>query len=288
MTIGYDGDILERSLKTADALSCFQIDFADIRARAPRLKWIHIIGAGIEHLLPLEWLPHGVQLTNSSGVHGRRATEYAATAIMMLNNRIPELITHQRARRWQQCFNSDLGGKTLLIIGVGRIGGEAARWAKSMDMRVLGVRRTGRSHRYVDEMHRPEYIAKLLPQADFVLASTPLTKATRGLLGKREISLIKAGAGLANLGRAEVVDYDALRKRLACGEMSAVLDVFSPEPLPRSSPLWNTPNLIITPHCGSDDTEYYAARVLDLVFENVARRLARKRLVNRVRRTLQY
>ena len=94
VTIGYSGDKLERALKTADALFCWKINFRGIEKRAPNLKWIHIHGAGVEHLLPLDWLPTGMKLTNSSGVHGRRAIEYAATAILMLNNRIPELVTH--------------------------------------------------------------------------------------------------------------------------------------------------------------------------------------------------
>ena len=288
ISVGYGGEFLERSLKTCDALFCWKIDFTRIAQRAPRLKWIHIHGAGVEHLRPLDWLPRGVRLSNSRGVHGRRAVEYAAMAILMLNNRVPELVTHQRARRWQQCFNSNVEGKTLLIIGVGHLGGGVARWAKSMDMRVIGVRRSARGHRHVDEMHGPERLGVLLPRADFVLVSAPLTNATRHLIGAKELARLKHGAGLLNFGRAEVVDYDALRARLERGELSAVLDVFDPEPLPRSSPLWSTPNLIITPHCGSDDSNYYAARTLDMLLDNLDRFMDGRRLINLVSRKHQY
>ena len=288
VTIGYGGDNLEKSLSRANALFCHRIDFRRLAERAPQLQWIHIHGAGVDHVMPLDWLPEGVKLMNSSGVHGRRATEYAATAIMMLNNRIPELATHQYARRWQQCFNSNIGGKTLLILGVGKIGGDIARWAKTMDMKVLGIRRTGGRNRYVDEMYTTDKLHKLLPRADFVLVAAPLTDETEGLVGKKELDLLKPGAGLVNYSRARVVDYDHLRKKLTRGEISAVLDVFDPEPLPKSSPLWKTPNLIITPHCGSDDTDYYTPRTLDVIFNNVRRHLSGKRMTNIVSRTLQY
>jgi phosphoglycerate dehydrogenase-like enzyme len=148
--------------------------------------------------MPLDWLPPGVQLTNSSGVHGRRAIEYAATAILMLNNRIPELVTHQHARRWKQCFNSNIGGKTLLIIGVGRIGGGVARWAKSMDLHVIGVRRSERAHRHVDEMHPPRALRRLLPRADFVMVTAPLTRETHHLVGERARARLKPPAAHGN------------------------------------------------------------------------------------------
>jgi len=288
VTIGYDGDVLEKHLPKADVLFCHRLNVENIEERAPKLKWIHIHGAGVEHLMPLDWLPDGMTLMNSSGVHGRRATEYAATAILMLNNRIPELVTHQQAGRWQQCFNSNIGGKTLLIIGVGKIGGDIARWAKSMDMTVLGIRRTGGRNRYVDEMHTTDKLRKLLPRADFVLVAAPLTRETEGLMGKKELDLLKPGAGLVNYSRARVVDYGHLIKKLKRGEMSAVLDVFDPEPLPSTSPLWKTPNLIITPHCGSDDTNYYTPRTLDIVFNNIRRYLDGKKMTNIVDRELQY
>ena len=99
---------------------------------------------------------------------------------------------------------------------------------------------------------------------------------------------MKKGAGLVNYSRANCVDYDALVEKLRRGEMSAVLDVFDPEPLPARSPLWTAPNVIITPHCSSDDTDYYTPRTLDIVFENIERHLAGKPLRNRVRQDLQY
>jgi len=168
-------------------------------------------------------------------------------AVLMLNNRLPEMVTNQRQGRWEQLFNSAVVGKTLLIVGVGHVGGSVAGWAKRFGMRVIGIRRTGRNHRSVDAMHRPADLPKLLPEADFVLIAAPHTDATHHLIGADEIALLKRGGGLVNYSRANLVDYEALRGRLERGEISAVLDVFSPEPLPSDSPLWQTPNLIITP-----------------------------------------
>ena len=287
-TVGYDADILEGALRTVDALIGWNFDRRDLARRAPRLKWVHSIGAGVEHMLPLDWVPPGVTLTNNRGIHGERAMEYIAAAVLMLNNRIPEMVTHQQEARWVPSYNTSIKGKTLLIVGVGSIGGDAARWASGFGLEVIGVRRSGKPSKGVREMHRPQALRKLLPRADFVLVATPDTAETHQMLGRAEIALLKRGAGLVNVGRGGVVDYDALRERLRAGELSAVLDVFDPEPLPSSSPLWRTPNLIITPHSSLDDPGYYVPRTLDFVIENALRLADKKALRNRVDLARQY
>lgn len=288
VSIGYGGDILERELETADAVYCWDFDRRDLRRRAPKLRWVHVHGAGVSHMMPLDWLPRGAVLTNSRGVHGQRATEYAFMAILMLNNRVPEMIANQQRAIWQEVFSTGIEGKTLLIVGVGHIGSGVADWARRAGMRVLGVRRTGRLRRNVDEMHKPENLHALLPRADFVLVSAPHTDASHHMIGARELAMLKPGAGLVNYSRANLVDYDALRAELEAGALSAVLDVFDPEPLPASSPLWSTPNLIITPHCSSDDRDEYTPRTLDLVLRNMKRFMEGRPLVNRVSRKHQY
>jgi phosphoglycerate dehydrogenase-like enzyme len=168
------------------------------------------------------------------------------------------------------------------------MGRAAAARAKQLGMRVLGIRRGGQPRRHVDQMAPPQALDRLLPVADVVLVTAPLTPLTRGLIGRRQLDLMKPAAGLINMGRAGVVDYVALAEKLTKGELSgAILDVFDPEPLPPSSPLWRTPNLILTPHCSSDAPDY-ADRTLDLVFDNVRRYLADRPLRNRVDRQLWY
>ncbi|MEE9210959.1 MAG: NAD(P)-dependent oxidoreductase, partial [Kiloniellales bacterium] len=240
----------------------------NLAARAPKLKWIHIIGAGIEHLLPLDWLPPGVALVNNRGVHAPKSGEYGAMAVLMLDNHLPRLVTQQRAAAFEPVFSTPAAGKTLAVIG---------------------VRRHGRRARWVDEMYGPEGIDEVLRRADFVLVTAPLTPETENLIDRRRLDLMKPGAGLINMSRARVVDYRALAEKLRRGSLAgAILDVFDPEPLPPSSPLWRTPNLIVTPHVSSDDDVSYVPLTLDLFFDNVRRYLAGRPLRNRVRPKLGY
>lgn len=279
---------LDEGLADAEMLFCWDIERQNLARRAPRLRWVHAHGAGVSHLMPLDWLPKGVVLTNSRGVHGERAAEYAMMAVLILNNRIPEMVTNQRVGRWEQLFNTAVVGKTLLIVGVGSVGGSVARLAKLFGMRVVGTRRTGKPRRHVDQMFGPDRLRELLPDADFVLVTAPQTDQTRHLLGAEELDLLKPGAGLVNYSRSGLVDYEALRSKLEKRQISAVLDVFNPEPLPADSPLWQTPNLIITPHSSSDDTKLYTPRTLDIVLRNVKRFLAGAPLHNRVSVKNQY
>ena len=288
ITLGTDGDIYDRQIKTADALFGWNFDREGLAQKASRLKWVHAHGAGVNHLFPLDWLPDGAVLTNSRGVHGDRASEYAMMAILALNNRLPEMVTNQMKGRWQQLYNTAISGKTLLIIGVGSVGGSTAVLAKQFRMHTIGVRRSGKPHPGVDEMFRPGDMDGLIPKADFILITAPHTAETHHLMGSKQLQLMKKGAGLLNYSRANLVDYDALRKKLKRGEVSAVLDVFDPEPLPSSSPLWKTPNLIITPHSSSDDADRYTPDTLDLVFRNLTLFMQGKPLLNQVDPKLGY
>jgi phosphoglycerate dehydrogenase-like enzyme len=241
----------------------------------------------VEKLAPL--IPDGITLTNASGVHGPRGGEYGLTAVLMLNSRVPAFVTNQQAVRWEQIHTTPLKGKTLVLLGVGAIGGEVARLAKRFGMRVLGVTRSGKPHKSVDRMYRTKQLAQVLPKADFVLSTLPLTPETDGLVGRAELDLLPKHAGVVNLGRGRVMDYGALREKLQKGELAgAVLDVFDPEPLPADSPLWSTPNLIMSPHCAVDDESVYVERCLDIFFDNLKRFLADRSLENVVNTKLGY
>ena len=288
ITIGYDGDIFGKAMRKAEVLVGWEFERENLKDLAPNLRWIHSIGAGVEEYIPLDWLPRGVVFTNNRGVHGKRAGEYAIMAILALNNRVPEMVSNQRRSRWEQVFNDGIAGKTLLIVGVGHVGGATAAWAKRFGMHVIGIRRSGKPRRNVDEMGRPGDLRKLLPRADFVIVTAPETDTSRHMIGKKELDLMKPGAGIVVYSRAGLVNYEALRRKLEKKGLSAILDVFEPEPLPASSPLWKTPNLLITPHCSSDDSVHYVHDTLDLVLRNVERYLAGKPLLNRVSRRHQY
>lgn len=289
VSFGAGGARFEQNMRDVDVLYAWRFPKEKIRKAAPRLRWIHIHGAGVEHLRPFTWMPERVHLTNSRGVHGDRANEYFLMTILMLNNRVPVMVNNQMKRRWEQVYNTAVGGKTLLVVGVGHMGGGAARYAKKVGLRVLGIRRTGKPHPSVDEMYTPDKLMKLLPRADFVLCAAPLTSATEHLIGRRELRAMKPGAGIVNVGRGGLIDHDALAKALRSGKISgAVLDVVPQEPLPSSSPLWRVPNVIITPHSSSDDEELYTPRSLDLFFENMVRFAAGRKLHNEVIREIEY
>jgi phosphoglycerate dehydrogenase-like enzyme len=287
--LGYNDDpaAFDAALRDAEVLVIGRNPGPDLARRAPRLRWIQSTSAGVESYLP--HLPPGVRLTNASGVHGPKGGEYAMTAILMLNHRVPEFVTHQRERRWAQRFATTVAGKTVVIVGLGEIGSEAARLARRFGMRVVGVRRAPRPHRWAHEVHGPAALARLLPRADFLVVVAPATPGTRGLLGADLLARLPRHAGVVNLGRSAVLDEGALRDRLVRGELGgAVLDVFDREPLPPNSPLWDTPGLILSPHCAVDDAAQYVPRCLDLFLDNLRRYLANRPLRNVVDPVLGY
>ena len=257
--------------------------------RAPRLKWIHIIGAGIEPLLPLDWLPQQVILTNNSGVHFDKAVESATMVLLMLNSRMPEIAGNQRRCVWDQIFTPTIRGKTALVIGVGDMGAAVAAAARSLGLTVLGIRRSGQPHELVDEMFSIGELDAVLPCADFVVLAAPLTSETVNLMDDRRFGLMKRGAAFFNFGRAGSVDHHALMESLNDGQLSgAVIDVVDKEPLDPGSPLWSTKNLTIMPHVSSDDLDLYLPKTFDLVFQNLERLLTNQPLLNFVDRLKQY
>lgn len=287
--IDWDLDNFESSIASADALVTWELPTDDLARRAPRLRWIHVIGAGVEHLRPLDWLPSGVTLTNNRGVHAAKTAESAVMAVLMQHNNMPKYVTDQRARRWDPWFATPIAGKTVVVVGVGEMGGAAARAFKSLGLRVLGVRRGGRGRRGVDRMAGPEQLRAVLAEADFVHVTLPLTAETEGLIDAAALDAMKPGAGLVNFGRGPVIDHMALAERLEDGRLSgAILDVHDHEPLLKSSPLWDVPNLILTPHVSSDDDVSYIPLTLDLVFDNLSRLRDGRPLRNRVRPRLGY
>jgi len=288
ITIGWDGDIIEQALKTADFMINSSPPRERLRARAPRLKWIQTTGAGIETLLPLDWLPEDIALTNNSGAHGPKAEDSCTMAIALLNARLPRMIASQQRRAWEPVLTTPVSGKTVVVIGFGDLGRAAGRAAKKLGARVIAVTRSGKAARPADKAVAVSRLGRVLPEADFVVVCSPLTPLTQGLLNREHLDLLKPAASLINIGRAPIVDYDALREKLARGELAgAVLDVFDAEPLPPDSPLWTTPNLIVMPHVSCDDPRYVAP-LFDFWFSNFERFLAGKRLKNIVDRRLGY
>ena len=282
VSVGYDGEILEESLKTADFVVSGSPPRERVRERAPRLKWIQTPGAGIDALLPLDWLPREVMLTNNRGAHGDKVHDSCALALLSLHTRQPQIIANQRERKWQQILTSPIAGRTAVIVGFGDLGQGAARAAHALGLRVLAVTRSGKASPPAERAYSVAAIDEALALADFVVIAAPLTAETKGLFDRARLDRLKPGAGLINFGRSAIVDYEALSEKLERGELAgAVLDVFDQEPLPADSPLWHTRNLMVTPHI-SCDTPGYVDRLFDRWFENFERFLAGKPLQNAV------
>lgn len=288
-TWGIDGDVFDTAIKDADAMIGYRFPRQGLAEKAPKLKLVQVLGAGVDYMLPFDWVPKGLTLTTNCGAHVPKAAQSAMMAILMANAQIPKLMTAQRRREWNRIFTPTVEGKTLLIVGVGHIGGGAAEQAKKLGMRVIGMRRSKQPHPAVDEMHGPDALHKLLPRADIVLVNISLTSSTRFIMSREEFHRMKRGAAFINMSRGGLVDPKALEEALRTDQIGcAIIDVTYPEPLPSDASLWDAPNLLITPHVLSDDLHQYVPRTLDIFFNNVRRHLAGKPLTNVVDTKREY
>ena len=289
VSFGWDGDGLESALADADLVIGVPAQRRNLAARAPKLRWLHATSAGVDGVLPLTWLPRGVVFTNNSGAHGVKAEQYMIMAYNLLNSRMAAIMANQHRHHWEALFSPSIIGKTAVIVGLGDLGEGAARAAKKLGLKVIGVRRSAQKNRHADKVVTYRQLDRVLPLADFVVLAVPLTAETRGLLSAARLALLKPTAGVVNIGRGPVADYRALEQRLRDGKLGgAVLDVVDPEPLPADSSLWTTPNLIITPHISCDDGEHYIDISLGLWFENLARFRDSKTLKRRIDPKLGY
>lgn len=279
----FDADRDDAALSRAEIAIGSKIDPARLKAHARKLRWVHSTSAGVESMAPFDWLAPGAVLTNSRGIHGPKAGEFGLMGLLMLNDNMPVHFDNQRRHYWSRVYSTPIAGKTVVIYGFGNMGRAVAAKARALDMRVIGVRRSPVPDPLADSVVGPGDLPAVLPSADFLAVAAPLTAETRGAIGAREIALLKPGAGVVNIGRAAIMDYEALVAALRAGKLSgAVLDVFDPEPLPPESPLWDEPRVIIVPHVSSDDQTRYIDLSLDVFFGNLKNYLAGAPLPTRV------
>jgi D-2-hydroxyacid dehydrogenase (NADP+) len=230
--------------------------FSAVR-KAPNFKWLHVFNVGVDHPIYTEMLTRGVRVTNSAGTTAEPIAQTALTGMLMLARGFPHWLKAQSEHRWDpvrlQNPPRDLPGQTVVVYGMGQIGAEFARLARALGLHVIGVRRSARkADDPVDEMHTPDQPDALLPLAEWLMLACPLTAETRKLITAKRLSLLPKGAYLLNISRGEVIDETALIEALGSGHLAgAYLDVFEQEPLPAASPLWDLPNVIVTPHNSS-------------------------------------
>jgi phosphoglycerate dehydrogenase-like enzyme len=237
---------------------------------APRLKLIFLTNAGLDRLAPFTWLPPDVVLLNNRGTHAAKSGEFAIMSILMLANRIPAMATNQRQGTWRKLWGSVVGGRNLTVVGLGTLGGATAEHAARFGMHVTGVRANPAPYPACARVVGTDALDEVLPETEFLVLACPLTAATRGLMNRQRLESLPSGAGVVNIGRGELLDQDALCDLLDHEHLSgAVLDVFTPEPIPRGHRLWSTPNLIISPHTSADDPTTYNPRSLDIFLDNL-------------------
>ncbi|MGQ7932375.1 D-2-hydroxyacid dehydrogenase [Paraburkholderia sp. D1E] len=293
-TVGNDPAAIHACLSTADVLVTSAGVIADPRFPrddlvriAPKLQFIHLIDAGVEDVMPLTWLPAHVQLINNSGVHVEKAREFLLMTLLALNSRLPQIMNNQWHARWDAIFTSAIKDKCLLVVGLGDLGKAAVAAGLTLNMRILGVRRSALAVPGVERVYGPDRLKEAMALADFVVICTPLTSQTRNMISRSVLEAAKPGAALVNIGRAEVLDHDALVECLENGLLSgALLDVLPQEPLPASSALWSCPNLMINPHVGADDPTTYMRETMRLLFDNLrahGRGESLKNVVDRIR-----
>lgn len=227
--------------------------FSTVR-KAPRLRWLQVFNAGVDHPIYSEMIERGAQLTTAAGTTAVPIAQAAIAGLLMLARNFPRWLTAQREHRWDPVpphqFPRDLAGQTALVVGFGAIGQEFGRLARALGLRVIGVRRSPlRPEDQVDALYPPQQLDSLLPQADWLVIATPLTAQTRGLINASRLAALPQGARVINVGRGEIIDEPALISQLQSGHLGgAYLDVFATEPLPTDSPLWQLPNVLISPH----------------------------------------
>jgi len=285
----WDEDNFNSSMSSSDILIAWNFPTSNLKKISPNLKWIHCISAGINHLTPLDWMRKELVLTNNSGIHSKKAGEYGLMSVLMLQNHLPKIITNQKNKKFISLFSNPIVGKTVVVIGTGALGGSMIKLLSPLGAKIIGVNKKGGEVDGCSKVVTIEKIDSILPEADILYLALPETPETKNLINRERLNLLKSSCGIVNIGRQSAMDYDSLCEKLTKNELAgAILDVFELEPIEPNSKLWNTPNLVITPHVSSDDGESYVELTLELFVKNLKLFIENKPLVNQIDKKLGY
>ena len=246
-----DCSFIDHSIRLDDQLYAA---YGDAVLASTRLKWIHLWASGVTHIpFVVTLAKKGVTVTSSTGANAEPVAQTGFTGLLMLARGFPQYIQGQHKHEWSPlrgaALPDDLRGQTVVIIGVGAIGKIFAGYARAFGLRVIGVRRSPRApDDPVDEMYPPSKLLEVLPRADWLVLACPLTSETRNLINAEAFRHMRKGARLINIARGHIVDEAALIDAIRSGRLGgAALDSHQQEPLPANSPLWDLPNVVISP-----------------------------------------
>ena len=287
--IDWDVDNFNSSMSNSEILLTYDFPTNNLKNIAPNLKWIHCTAAGVEHLFPFDWTYDNLKITNSSGVHAKKAGEYGLMSVLMLQNHLPKIITNQKNKEFISTFGNPIAGKNIVLVGTGALGSSMAKLVEPLGANIIGVNKKGKSVEGCSQILTIDKLDTVLPKADILYLALPETPETKNLMNKRRLDLLKTTCGIVNIGRQSALDYEVLCDKLEKSEIAgAILDVFNPEPIDKSSRLWNTKNLVITPHVSSDDNGNYVKMTLELFVKNLKLFIEKKELENQIDKELGY
>jgi phosphoglycerate dehydrogenase-like enzyme len=274
-----DGDAMIPELQSADVLICpdnfYSTKLAEaVRRDAPKLALIQLLTAGYDHA-KAHGVPAQVTLCNAGEAYAASVATHAITLLLALQRHIPTALANKTRHAWDRAFTPQLtmpAASTIIVVGLGPIGREIARTLRAFGARVIGLTRRGLPDASADEVVAASALHDVLPRADAIVIAAPLDESTRHLIDARALAVCKKSVVLVNVARGGIVEPRALEAALRSGAIAgAGLDVTDPEPLPPNDPLWEAPNLIITPHCAGASGAASGVRLTDLVCANLAR-----------------
>ena len=207
----------------------------------------------------------------------------------MLQNHLPKIITNQKNKEFISTFGNPIAGKNIVLVGTGALGSSMAKLVEPLGANIIGVNKKGKSVEGCSQILTIDKLDTVLPKADILYLALPETPETKNLINKRRLDLLKTTCGIVNIGRQSALDYEVLCDKLEKSEIAgAILDVFNPEPIDKNSRLWNTKNLVITPHVSSDDNGNYVKMTLELFVKNLKLFIEKKELENQIDKELGY
>lgn len=279
ITVIVEEDVL-KVISDVDILIAGKLD-KEVLQKASKLKWVHALAAGVDRLLFSEFVKSDIVLTNSSGVHPVPISEHVLGMILMFTRKIHTAVTHQLHKEWERPHPVELYKKTVGIIGFGSIGERIGSVCMCLGMHVIGLKKNANyTTENAHEIYPPDKLHELLTHSDFVVVALPLTDSTKHYIACEEFSLMKDTAYIINISRGKIIDQKdlivALQKKVIAG---AGLDVFEEEPLPKTSPLWDMDNVIITPHYAGSTPKYFD-RAIDIFCQNLEKFLHDEPMIN--------